>query len=64
MDSPSGAGLPTSPRSSLDDEELKGNNQKTAQKGGRKAPQQAGSPIFPLRFKIGEPSCLATLKIT
>ncbi len=21
-------------------------------------------PIFPLRFKIGEPSCLATLKMT
>ena len=25
---------------------------------------QPGSPIFPLRFKIGEPSCLATLKMT
>lgn len=25
---------------------------------------QQGSPIFPLRFKIGEPSCLATLKMT
>ncbi|MGL5491035.1 MAG: hypothetical protein ACRDC6_32960, partial [Shewanella sp.] len=59
-----GTGLTTSPRSSLDYEELKDNGQKTAKKGCRRAPQLAGSPIFPLLFKIGEPSCLATLKMT
>ncbi len=64
MDSPSGTGLTTSPRSSIDYEELKDNGPKAAQKGCRKAPQLAGSPIYPLRFKIGEPSCLATLKMT
>lgn len=58
------AQLPTSPRSFLDDEDSKNNGLKAAQKRCRKAPQLAGSPIFPLRFKIGEPSCLATLKMT
>ena len=48
----------------LDDEDSKNNGLKAAQKRCRKAPQLAGSPIFPLRFKIGEPSCLATLKMT
>jgi hypothetical protein len=38
MDNPSGAGLTTSPKASLDYEELKDNGPKAAQKGCRNAP--------------------------
>ena len=38
--------------------------QKTGEKDVGKPPQFAGLSYLSLRFKIGSPSCLATLKMT
>jgi len=59
-----GAVTPLAKILSIDLKPGKDQGPRAREKGGRNAPRSAGLSYLSLRFKIGEPSCLATLKMT